>query len=147
MTALGSNFHRQFHPRNSQVFRCKWTYENTNNHGSGCITNFHQKEIVVPHSIGVILTVRNSGTGLQVKTIKLSYQIWNVLGATQWLVVKEGRNVSCFSLLGLATTLGISELFIFLFKEKKKFYVPPKADNLNSLTLSSFVCCIQSFYF
>lgn len=45
----------------------------------------------MPRSIGAVLTDRNSGSGLQVKTIKLSYQIWNVLGAIQGLVIKEGR--------------------------------------------------------
>lgn len=41
--------------------------------------------------------------------------------------------MSCFSLLGLATTLGIRELFIFLLKGLKKKNVAREPGDLNNL--------------
>lgn len=62
------------------------------------------KELML-HSVGLAIAPRNFGKIRQVKTIKVSQQIWNVLGATHWLVIREGRNVSWFSCLELAKTL------------------------------------------
>lgn len=57
--------------------------------------------------------------------------------------------MSCFSLLGLATTLGIRGLFIFLLKgwEKKKFYVAGEAGDLNRLTHSLYSIYSTTFLF
>lgn len=84
MTLTDSNFYKHSYTQETRKSSyANELYETAHDRGTGPATHFHQKEIVVPRSIGAILTDRNSGSGLQVKTIKLSYQIWNALGAIQ----------------------------------------------------------------
>lgn len=113
MTLTDSNFYR--HRNTQETHKSSDTNEAAHDHGMGAITHFHQKESVVPFSRGVLLTGRNSGSGLQVKTILPDLECVGSNSVTSY----KGRNVSCFSLLRLATTPGSRELFIFLLEGEK----------------------------